>query len=131
MLAVYQRFVKANSILPVGIGWQRLGDGQFDNQHVLWYNRLMKTIMLLTALVLCSCGDDTTMGIPNFKVVDASIYRGGQPCPNGWGYLKTLLIACYRLQQGWSVEEAEAEMLTNGFHKDLKGLWWFWNNLYI
>jgi protein tyrosine/serine phosphatase len=28
-------------------------------------------------------------GIPNFRVVDAEVYRGGQPTAEGWAYLKS------------------------------------------
>lgn len=38
-----------------------------------------------------------------------------------------LVCAMYRVRiQGWSKADAEKEMLTNGFHKELRGLWEFW-----
>lgn len=40
-----------------------------------------------------------------------------------------LIIACYRLQTGWTKPAAEQEMLTNGFHKILVGLWEYWERL--
>ena len=37
-----------------------------------------------------------------------------------------LVVACYRLSQGQPKREAEDEMLRLGFHKELAGLWEFW-----
>jgi tyrosine-protein phosphatase SIW14 len=40
-----------------------------------------------------------------------------------------LAIACYRLQeQGWTRIEAQHEMLDNGFHRELRGLWHYWKH---
>lgn len=37
-----------------------------------------------------------------------------------------LVVALYRLNHGWTKEDAEGEMLRLGFHKQLGGLWRFW-----
>lgn len=37
-----------------------------------------------------------------------------------------LVVACYRYGTGWTKEGAELEMILNGFHKVLRGLWDFW-----
>lgn len=38
-----------------------------------------------------------------------------------------LVIAVYRVQvQHWSKADAEKEMLARGFHKELRGLWEYW-----
>lgn len=38
-----------------------------------------------------------------------------------------LVCAIYRVQiQHWSKADAEKEMLANGFHKELRGLWEYW-----
>ena len=37
-----------------------------------------------------------------------------------------LIVACYRLRTGWGKPQAEAEMLSHGFHKSLHGLWEYW-----
>lgn len=40
-----------------------------------------------------------------------------------------LVCACYRVRQmGWTKEQAEKEMLNNGFHKALHGLWEAWEH---
>ena len=39
-----------------------------------------------------------------------------------------LIVACYRLKNGWSKEQAEKEMLAHGFHKELLGLWNWWED---
>ncbi len=39
-----------------------------------------------------------------------------------------LVIAAYRLSEGWSKAAAEKEMLAHGFHKELPGLWRFWKH---
>lgn len=39
-----------------------------------------------------------------------------------------LVIALYRLSQGWSKADAEKEMLDMGFHKALFGLWECWEH---
>ena len=39
-----------------------------------------------------------------------------------------LAVALYRLKTGWTKEAAENEMMTNGFHKTLHGLWDFWED---
>ncbi len=39
-----------------------------------------------------------------------------------------LIIAVYRVKSGWSKPKAEAEMLKLGFHKELHGLWDFWQD---
>jgi protein tyrosine/serine phosphatase len=38
------------------------------------------------------------------------------------------IVAEYRLQEGWSKADAQNEMLANGFHKSLAGLWYYWKN---
>lgn len=41
-----------------------------------------------------------------------------------------LICAVYRVQtQHWTKAQAEKEMLDNGFHKELHGLWDFWEDL--
>jgi hypothetical protein len=41
-----------------------------------------------------------------------------------------LFVACYRVTvQGWTKAAAEKEMLALGFHKELRGLWEFWEGL--
>jgi hypothetical protein len=37
-----------------------------------------------------------------------------------------LVVAEYRLSEGWSKADAEKEMLAHGFHKSLRGLWRYW-----
>ena len=37
-----------------------------------------------------------------------------------------LIVACYRLECGWSKADAEKEMLAHGFHRELAGLWGTW-----
>ena len=37
-----------------------------------------------------------------------------------------LVVAVYRLHEGWSKADAEKEMLAHGFHKSLYGLWRYW-----
>lgn len=40
-----------------------------------------------------------------------------------------LITAIYRVEvQGWSKADAEKEMLAHGFHKELRGLWKYWQN---
>jgi hypothetical protein len=40
-----------------------------------------------------------------------------------------LFVALWRVRRdGWSKSDAEKEMLAHGFHKDLRGLWQFWNS---
>lgn len=39
-----------------------------------------------------------------------------------------LIIATWRKQQGWTREKAEQEMLADGFHKSLLGLWGYWEH---
>jgi hypothetical protein len=40
-----------------------------------------------------------------------------------------LFVAIWRVQRdGWAKADAEKEMLAHGFHKDLKGLWLFWED---
>ncbi len=42
-----------------------------------------------------------------------------------------LFVACYRVaghQEHWTKAAAEKEMLANGFHKELVGLWEYWEN---
>jgi hypothetical protein len=40
-----------------------------------------------------------------------------------------IVVALYRVKvQGWSKADAEKEMLAHGFHKELRGLWEFWEN---
>lgn len=40
-----------------------------------------------------------------------------------------LVCAVYRVRvQHWSKADAEKEMLANGFHKELRGLWEYWEN---
>lgn len=39
-----------------------------------------------------------------------------------------LIIAMWREQQGWAKADAEKEMLANGFHKSLLGLWGYWEH---
>ena len=46
-------------------------------------------------------------------------------CQNGWDRTR-LVIACWRLSQGWTKQAAEAEMLRYGFHKSEFALWQFW-----
>lgn len=41
-----------------------------------------------------------------------------------------LLCAIFRVKvQNWTKQQAEDEMLKNGFHKELLGLWSYWKNL--
>lgn len=40
-----------------------------------------------------------------------------------------LAVACYRLRINWRKPDAEQEMLDNGFHKMLLGLWEFWEDI--
>jgi tyrosine-protein phosphatase SIW14 len=40
-----------------------------------------------------------------------------------------LVVGGYRKKSGWTKENAEKEMLADGFHKELFGLWRFWENL--
>lgn len=41
-----------------------------------------------------------------------------------------LVIAIYRVRHdGWSKKDAEAEMISLGFHKQLLGLWSYWQKL--
>src|SRR5207248_565682 len=35
-------------------------------------------------------GTPVDRGVPNFRVVDQGVYRGGQPTEAGWAYLKSL-----------------------------------------
>lgn len=43
-----------------------------------------------------------------------------------------VFVAIWRVQiDGWSKADAEKEMLAHGFHKNLKGLWRFWNDFQI
>jgi tyrosine-protein phosphatase SIW14 len=37
-----------------------------------------------------------------------------------------LIVACYRLTEGWTKADAEKEMISHGFHKELFGLWEYW-----
>lgn len=37
-----------------------------------------------------------------------------------------LIVACYRMDIGWSKLDAQDEMLADGFHKELRGLWEVW-----
>lgn len=37
-----------------------------------------------------------------------------------------LVVGCYRLKQGWSKDKAWREMLANGFHVELQGLYGYW-----
>jgi len=40
-----------------------------------------------------------------------------------------LVVACYRVMvQHWTKADAEKEMLAHGFHKELHGLWEYWEN---
>jgi len=39
-----------------------------------------------------------------------------------------LVVACYRLKTSWTRAVAEREMLDLGFHKELIGLWAFWED---
>ncbi len=40
-----------------------------------------------------------------------------------------LVIACYRVWKcGWTKADAEKEMLAHGFHKELRGLWEYWED---
>lgn len=38
-----------------------------------------------------------------------------------------LIVAIYRIKHGWTKPDAEKEMLAHGFHKELLGLWHYWN----
>jgi protein tyrosine/serine phosphatase len=37
-----------------------------------------------------------------------------------------IVVACYRLSQGWSKDDAWLEMIAHGFHESLGGLWRAW-----
>jgi len=37
-----------------------------------------------------------------------------------------LFVALYRIHHGWTAQDAESEMLRLGFHKELRGLWDYW-----
>lgn len=40
-----------------------------------------------------------------------------------------IVVAVYRVKHdGWTKQRAEGEMLANGFHKELHGLWDFWED---
>lgn len=153
----------------------------------------------LILLLLCGCSTTPmTHGIPNFRVMENGVYRGGQPTKEGWSYLRSLgvyndiklnleskeeeykegpifiyevpvtlcqqigltpmpynfglsyksdiggtyihcehgqdrtglFVAMWRMRvDGWTKQQAEDEMLKNGFHKSLRGLWSYWKNI--
>lgn len=37
-----------------------------------------------------------------------------------------LIVAAYRVRSGWGKDRAEQEMMEHGFHKELIGLWDYW-----
>jgi tyrosine-protein phosphatase SIW14 len=50
----------------------------------------MSRFAFLFLFCLCGCAHHITHGIPNFAQVDSRLYRGGQPTPDGWRYLKSI-----------------------------------------
>jgi tyrosine-protein phosphatase SIW14 len=46
----------------------------------------MAAILCIMNLGACC----SVQGVPNFRVVDPGVYRGGQPTTEGWAYLKSL-----------------------------------------
>ena len=46
-------------------------------------------------------------------------------CEHGWDRTG-LIVACYRMTQGWSKADAEHEMMDRGFHLEMQGLLGFW-----
>ena len=71
------------------------------------------------------------MGGPSKETVKAAV---GHIAPFTYvhcshGFDRTgVVIAVYRTQTGMTKGEAEKEMLAHGFHKELFGLWSFWEN---
>lgn len=53
----------------------------------------MKTSILAIVLaLLCGCAAQPMQhGIPNFRMVEPGVYRGGQPTAEGWVYLHAVL----------------------------------------
>lgn len=80
---------------------------------------------------------EQTLGRPNGYAVDSAVQslinKGNHPgifihCEHGQDRTG-LVVAIYRVRVcGWSKADAEKEMLARGFHKDLRGLWDFWED---
>lgn len=46
------------------------------------------SLLLILPLIFCGCVSmQYTNGVPNFRQVDNTVYRGGQPTQQGWDYL--------------------------------------------
>jgi len=66
--------------------------------HARWF--FIFVVLCIMNLVACSTlpRQDVTgtnaaaRGVPNFRIVDSGVYRGGQPTTEGWTYLKSLGI---------------------------------------
>jgi len=66
--------------------------------------------------MLCGCSTaPLTHGIPNFSQVDPRVYRGGQPTPEGWAWLKSQGVL-YDLKLDTEGEGSDALAKSNGLH---------------
>lgn len=75
--------------------------------------------------------EEQILGVPPYKIDSAVSHIGDcfyVHCSHGQDRTG-LICAVYRVKHdGWTKAKAEKEMLANGFHKELHGLWDWWED---
>ena len=75
--------------------------------------------LFVVGFLLCSCQTvPLDNGIPNFRQVTNSVYRGGQPNPDGWAYLKSIGVTnVVKLNEESEGSDADAVKLGMTVHR--------------